>query len=222
MSDNLLHEVVVESSKVVAKEAYADILQPTLKPTGEILSLIPRAINASLEPLHAWIAQKEYNIEETKKLLALKLTHITPDNIVSPESYIAIPALQQISYSMNNESLRDLYANLLAKAMNKETKNAVHPAFVDIIKQLSPDEALLNKYIYEAYTRSDNCFAIPLLIVSEVYPDKTSKVIIHGFSDFLDKAGCREKVNAKFYFDNLVRLQILTNTTGSLFPNPNV
>lgn len=33
MSDNLLHEVVVESSKVVAKEAYADILQPTLKPT---------------------------------------------------------------------------------------------------------------------------------------------------------------------------------------------
>lgn len=171
--------------------------------------------------MHAWIAQKEYNIEETKKLLALKLTHITPDNIVSPESYIAIPALQQISYSMNNESLRDLYANLLAKAMNKETKNAVHPAFVDIIKQLSPDEALLNKYIYEAYTRSDNCFAIPLLIVSEVYPDKTSKTIIHGFSDFLDKAGCREKINAKFYFDNLVRLQILTNTTGSLFPNPN-
>jgi hypothetical protein len=39
------------------------------------------------------------------------------------------------------EELRNLYANLLAKSMNEDTKDKVHPAYVEIIKQLSPLDA---------------------------------------------------------------------------------
>ena len=42
---------------------------------------------------------------------------------------------------MDSDELRELYANLLAKSMNKNTKSAVHPAFVEIIKQMSPNDA---------------------------------------------------------------------------------
>lgn len=96
-------------------------------------------------PVRKWIAQKEYNLSETEKLLSQKLESIDPNKIVQPEMHIAVPALQAISYSMDNEELRNLYANLLSKSMNVDTKNFVHPAFVEIIKQLSPlDAKVLN------------------------------------------------------------------------------
>ncbi|MCQ2026634.1 DUF4393 domain-containing protein [Clostridium butyricum] len=129
----------------VVPDLYDDTLKPAAKESGKALSRIPRIINAALAPLDIWILNKEYNIEETKKLLAKKLENVEPEKIVPPEPYVAVPALQAISYSMNSEELRNMYANLLANSMNSDLKDSVHPSFVEIIKQLSPfDATLLN------------------------------------------------------------------------------
>ena len=130
-------------------EVYDDGLKPTVKETGQTLAIIPRAIKAALSPLRQWIAEREYKVAETEKLLAIKLEHVGEEKIVPPEPYIAVPALQAISYSMDSEELKNLYANLLAKAMNSDTKDSVHPAFVEIIKQLSPLDATVFKKIME-------------------------------------------------------------------------
>lgn len=121
-----------------APTLYEDALQPTVQEVGKIVERIPRAINAAFSGLDKWILNKENSIDETKKLLELKLQNIDPEKIVEPDAYVAVPTIQAISYSMNSDELRNLYANLLAKAMNSDTKEHVHPAFVDIIKQLSP------------------------------------------------------------------------------------
>ena len=83
------------------------------------------------------------------KLLEKKLEKVSPEQIETPEPYIAVPALQYISYCMDNHELRDMYANLLASSMNKFIKNDVHPGYIEIIKQLCPDEAKILKYIAE-------------------------------------------------------------------------
>ncbi len=124
---------------------YNDALEPTVKETGKVLERIPKMINAALAPLNIWILKKEYNINETKKILAKKLENIDPNKIVSPEPYVAVPALQAISYSINSDELRNMYANLLAKSMNFDTKDVVHPSFAEIIKQMSPFDAKLLK-----------------------------------------------------------------------------
>jgi len=49
---------------------------------------------------------------------------------------------------MDNEEIRNMYANLLASSMSEKVKNDVHPAFVEIIKQLSPDEARILKFLF--------------------------------------------------------------------------
>lgn len=128
-------------------DIYDDGLKPATKESGKVLALIPQTINAALAPLRQWIAQKEYNVAETEKLLAQKLEKVEYDKIVSPESYVAVPAIQAIAYSMNSEELRNLYANLLAKSMYIDTKELVHPSFVEIIKQMSPIDALIFKII---------------------------------------------------------------------------
>lgn len=132
-----------------APTLYEDGLQPTVQEIGKFVARIPRAINAAFSSLDKWILNKEYSIDETKKLLEKKLENIEPEKIVTPEAYVAVPAIQAISYSMNSEELRNLYANLLAKAMNSDTKDLVHPSFVEIIKQMSPIDSLVFKTIME-------------------------------------------------------------------------
>lgn len=117
---------------------YEDGLQPAIREAGKALAIIPQTVNAALIPLRKWNIEREYNFSETQKLLAKKLENIEPQKIVTPDTFVAIPALQAISYSMDSEELRNLYANLLAKSMNIDTKEFVHPSFVEIIKQMSP------------------------------------------------------------------------------------
>lgn len=124
---------------------YDDGLHQSVAETGKIVGRIPRLINAAFAPLDCWIAKREYNVEKTKRLLEENLKNVDPEKIVPPEPYVAVPAIQAISYSMDNDELRALYANLLAKSIYADTKEAVHPAFVDIIKQLSPNDALVFK-----------------------------------------------------------------------------
>lgn len=132
-----------------AKDSYQDIAHPAMAATGQVLGLIPQAINAALMPLHQWVAEGYYKLDETKKLLAEKLKNVSANDVVPPEIHIAVPALQAISYSMDNAEIRNMYANLLASSMMEKVKGDVHPAFVEIIKQLSPDEARILRYLNE-------------------------------------------------------------------------
>lgn len=131
----------------VANKTYDDTLHPVLQETGKSLALIPRAINAALAALQIWTINREYKIEETTKLLEIKLANISPEKIIPPEPYVAVPAIQAISYCMNCEELRDMFASLLASAMNSDKKDDVHPSFVEIIKNLSPLDAKIINFL---------------------------------------------------------------------------
>lgn len=143
----------IEDVKELVPELYEDGAKPVVKETGKTLSIIPQTINAALVPLRKWIVGREYSLKETEVLLAKKLEKVKSDNIVEPEAHIAVPAIQSISYCMNNVELRNLYANLLANSMNKDMKDDVHPSFVNIINQMSPMDAIIYKIIYESKIR---------------------------------------------------------------------
>lgn len=138
---------------------YEDGFKPAVQESGKILAIIPRAIGAALAPIRQWISRQEYNVAETEKLLAEKLKNIGADKIVTPDPYVAVPAIQAISYAMSSEELRDLYANLLAESMNIDTKDRVHPSFVEIIKQMSPIDAKVLKHFYACSSKKDSFFS---------------------------------------------------------------
>ena len=207
MSDKEMLDVTAEIAKEIAKDTYDDVGKPIIKPTGELVGLIPRAIKAALSPLEKWVLQKEYNVAETKKLLEEKLQNTPPELIRSPEPHIAVPAMQYISYCMDNEELREMYANLLANSMNKVVKNGVHPGFIEIIKQLCPDEAKFLKYL------SINS-RIPTITLK--YVDILGEIdIIKDFSDVPEKIGCEYPYDVAKYIDNLVRLGLLQKSTNT-------
>lgn len=197
-----LKDIAIGVTTEIAKDAYTDIGQPVAKPTGETLGLIPRAIKAALLPVEKWVLGKEYNLEATKKLLEEKLANTPEELIDSPEPYVAVPALQNISYCMDNDELRELYANLLASSMNKKVKNGVHPGFVEIIKQMCPDEAKIMKYFKSHRT-------IPTIDLKFVSKNGSYNEAITDFSTIGEDSSCENPYETKKYFDNLIRLGLL-------------
>lgn len=177
---------------------YEDSLQPAVKETGKILALIPQTVEAALLPLRKWNIEREYKFAETKKLLEYKLKNVVPEKIVTPEAYVAIPAIQAISYSINSEELRNLYANLLAKAMNSDTKDMVHPSFVEIIKQLSPIDAKIFKQIMNTSNR-------PLITINIEYEDGGYDL----FSEYCSWIKDYSLIQCQISFNNLIRLGLI-------------
>lgn len=186
---------------------YDDLVQPAAKQLGKTLELIPRSINAALSPAWNWVMHREYNVAETEKLLSQKLKNVDPNKIVQPEPYVAVPALQAISYSMNNDELRNLYANLLSKSMNVDTKDSVHPSFVEIIKQLSPFDAILLKKI--ADTKETKLGIIKTRLIKSPNDNEGLDWIRH----IIDPSFGMNLSNTIQYavsLENLQRLQLLT------------
>lgn len=194
--------------KEVAKDAYADLGHPIAQPSGELVGLVPRAIKAALAPLERWILQREYSVAETKKLLEEKLKNVPVDQIQPPEAYIAVPALQYISYCMDNNELRDMYANLLANSMTSVVRNGVHPGFVEIIKQLCPDEAKILKYLSDHGN-------IPIITLRCKDKEGLGYDVVKNFSNIGELAECEETLDVSKYFDNLMRLGLLRSSEFS-------
>lgn len=148
-------------------QVYNDLFQPAASETGKILSRIPQLINAAFLPLDCWIAERQNHLEKTKQLLAENLKDADPDKIVPPEPYVAVPAIQALSYSMNSDELRTLYANLLAKSIYLDTKESVHPAFTEIIKNLSSLDCKVLKYIMESPYQEIGCYEFRVGAIGE-------------------------------------------------------
>ena len=192
----------MEDVKKIIPEVYKDVVQPASQELGKLIARIPRAINAALAPFDKWIMHQEYSVAETKKLLEKKLENVNPNDIVPPESFVVVPALQAISYSMDSEELRNLYANLLATSMIRDKKWQVHPSYVEVIKQITPDEAKLLNVL------SGDKISYPLIDVHIVYPDKSYQVALRHFTN-LAFGVCENPNNIYTYLGNLERLKII-------------
>lgn len=189
-------------AKDLASGVYDDALKPAVKATGGLLELLPRTIRAALAPIEKWVLHREYQLKETSKLLEEKLRDVPPEQIETPAPYIAVPALQYISYCMDNNELREMYANLLASSMNKVVKNGVHPGYVEIIKQLSPDEAKILRHIAKEEK-------IPTISVYYCESSGGNLRVVKDFSNVGYLTLCENPQDICKYLSNLVRLGLI-------------
>ena len=83
-------------------------------------------------------------------------------------------------------------------------KDGIHPAFVEIIKQLSPDEAKILRYM------SSNTI-IPTITLRCVNEKEEGYDVVKNFSNVGELAKCEYPFEVGKYFDNLIRLGLLKN-----------
>jgi hypothetical protein len=84
---------------------------------------------------------KEYFEDTFPQEMGAKIADIPDEELITPAASVAVPALQGLSYTFDEPTLKEMYLNLLAAASNVRRAGQVHPAFAEIIKQLAPKEA---------------------------------------------------------------------------------
>ena len=192
---------IINDGGEVASELYKDAVQPVVKPIGAVLGFLPRTLRLWLSSWEKWLINGEASVRLTAEVIEDKIKKVPVEKLVEPAAYVAIPAIQQLTYCQDNPFLRELYANLLVSSMISDTQWKVHPSYVDIIKQLNPDEAKLLRQlkIKTAYPLIDIRLEAP-----EVgYNDIVSNYTAVGYSVI------EQKKDVSAYIDNLNRLGII-------------
>lgn len=87
-------------------------------------------------------AEREISLTIYKNSIAEKIQKIKPENLQEPPLSVVGPALEASKYYIEEEVLRQMFANVISASMDKSKSLDVHHSFVEVIKQLSPDDAL--------------------------------------------------------------------------------
>lgn len=142
---------LIKAGFEVAKIAYCDAIQPLAIETGRALGTIGKTVNIALTPLRGFV----WGWEKIESYITLAVEErlerrgVPAENVVTPNPDVAVPAFEALRYS----KLRENFANLLATAMNSESADVAHPAFVEILKQLSMDEAKILRVLSDGIHR---------------------------------------------------------------------
>lgn len=140
-------QVAQEALKVpgLLVEIYGDIAKPGVKQAGRALETVVGLGNTVLWPI-AWANERarialEKNLEKYRR----QMEAVPDEKVVGVAPEIGVPIAEKLSY-VTDEQLSNLYVKLLATASNQETLGHAHPSFVNVINNLSPDEAHLLEY----------------------------------------------------------------------------
>ncbi len=195
---------------------YEDAVQPLAKETGKALGTVGKAVNVALAPISiaVWGYDKISDFIETK--VADKLEKVPEERISTPPPNIVGPAVEALKFTGHDETLQDLFANLIANSLDTKTVLEAHPSFVDIIKNISPDEGLILKLF--AATQS-----FPMLDVMLNLKDEGGyKVFQRNYSNIGSLSNCKHPQLTTNYIDNLCRLGILEIPQGRIMNDPTV
>lgn len=188
---------------VEAVPIYEDLLQPAMKELGKGLLTLAKTVNVALTPISALV----WGFDQIKAYiipaLEERLKNIPKERIIPPDPTVAGPALEALRYAGHKEDLRELYANLIATAMDSKTAAEAHPSFVDVLKQITPDEAKIIPYF-------DLLIPIPIITLRGVNKedDHFNEYLIN-FSIVGEKAKCQFPELTNGYLENLARLGLI-------------
>lgn len=178
---------------------YNDTLQPPAKELGYVMGRIAHTLRliglVGLVGDAAVIAEKILK-EKMEEFLYDSLSKTPNKKRVLPDPTIICPLLENVANSFNKKDIVNLYSNLLSAATNEDTIEKVHPAFVNIISQMTPLDAKL-------FNRLNNPF---YLAICNSYTGESSK---HLQDIFLDDEFTEIRKDVSLSINNLERLGLI-------------
>ena len=208
----MVEEKVTEAIIDVGKNVAEDIVRPTSKSIGENLGLL---VDGVMGWLGYWgqkqeIKRKAY-LADYKKKIAEKVAGIPEEKLNEPKIRIVGPAIEASKFYIEEAEFRELFAELVASACDVDCVNKVHPAFPEMIKQLSYLDIKLLEVFRQTHT-------LPCCTINETHKDGKVTPYPHIMFDFK---------GVKHSFDQSKELQLTQSVEnlerlGLLIKNSNV
>lgn len=149
------------------------------------------------------------------KDIATEVSNIPIDQIQEPKLSVLGPALEASKYYIDDEELRSLFAKLIAASMDNSKNEVLQPAFVEIIKQMSPIDAKNLINLYDIKDKQNP-------IVSIILESKDSKNYKEVFDHFyIENIGNISHVRVASSLLNLKRLGLIEINYGVFLSDEN-
>jgi hypothetical protein len=145
-------DFAVEISKLLpVKDIYEDTAQPAARQAGAIGGDLMKTLHLVLAPIQLVAAFQD----RFRNFIDRSVRKVPEDRRIQPAPQIVGPVLEGIRYEPEGTPIDEMFANLLANAMDQQNHGKAHPAYPNLIKQLAADEAILLSIIAGSkYTRT--------------------------------------------------------------------
>ena len=192
-SEKMSTEIKTDLTKV-SNKAYNDFAKPTA--TG--IKFIKDFLVSGVKPfMYRKIKESEYRIQQINDELERKCNAIPIENQTEPRISILGPAIDMIKYNLEEEHIKELFINVLVSEMDDKKQNKVLPAYVEIIKQISKEDAGFISFISEVNGIIENISLLQLF-------DKNKKELLNSDVDYYVVI----EANKDFYYKKISRLSL--------------
>ncbi|WP_421663380.1 DUF4393 domain-containing protein [Lysinibacillus telephonicus] len=178
-------------------------LTPVASSVGNTLSAVWNIAFGGIDSYSQRLDHKRaVNLNQFKDELDKKVSAIPKEKLTEPPLHVIGPTFEASKFYFENRDLRSMFVSLIASSINKDKSNDVHPAFVEIIKQLHTDEAKIIEKFYER--------AFPLIDIRAVFQNGGMINLALNFSDIGEKVNCIAPLSIGTYIVNLERLGLIS------------
>ncbi len=146
MPDDPIITIATEIAKQLpVKDAYQDVAAPGMKQAGQAIEDIVKTLRLAFLPLHLAGAY----FDRASRSIHKSIEKVPSDDRIAPQPQILGPVMEGIRYEPEDSPVDDMFTELLSKAFSKQNSGKAHPSFPSMIKQLSSDEAVLLRAMWE-------------------------------------------------------------------------
>jgi hypothetical protein len=130
----------------VVKAVYDDTASPAMKELGKIGLDLVKSVRWVLFPLQFGAARQDRLAQHLER----SIKSVPEERRVAPVESLALPIAEELTFHDEASVVGHMFERLLARAMDRDRVGEAHPAFVRIVSQLAPDEAVLIQQIAAA------------------------------------------------------------------------
>lgn len=204
-NDDVTQGLAADAGSVLPK-LYEDTVQPASR---EIGSALARAVRIALAPVRAvaWTWEHAEAWLQDAVEARFQRRAVAASDVVTPAPQLAAVIVRgvQAAGPEQDPTLRDLFANLLAAGMDASRRTSVHPAYAEILAQLTSDEARLLQLI-AAHRAGPTVVSARIDLVTGAF-GRTVQEVESGESTLAPCVGNESMLEV--YLDNLKRLGIV-------------
>lgn len=215
MSDDdkeIVKDIISSGARKAAGELIVTALNPAAEEVGKGLATVAKTVNICLTPLSITVWGYDKIRSYVEEAVTEKLADVSPEKIAPPALNIAGPTIEALRFASEEDHLKKMFTSLLATAMNSDKKIYAHPAYIELIKQISADEAKILNYIFVNGLYPDVVDAS--YEITNNYHDKGIYLIKDKFKEFCQHLEIANSNQIGSYFDNLQRLKVIEMNQG--------
>ena len=106
--------------------------------------------------------------EEFEKEIRGKINKIPDEDLIIPKLHTIGPMIEDAKFCIEEKEIREMFANLIAAAVDKEKSQKISPYFSTIIRNMTPLEALMLKnFSINKFLNDNNNYYLQIMTYSK-------------------------------------------------------